>query len=227
MSAARNKGIETATGDFVAFLDADDEYDGEHLSTLKRLMETYPGHTVYATSYVTRENGKDRKPLIGGLRFKASRASGEGVMESFFRVASSKHCPVHIGSIAVRRRALGEVRFPVGVKAGEDLYTIALLMTRHDMVFSLAPTYIYNFEDTSRKMGVHEKVDDCFDSLLGSGCMDRYLPRYVALWHTRRAVYALRTGDFRTIRHHLWLSLRIRPLQTKILTAMLSALIKR
>ncbi len=227
VSAARNSGIERANGQFVTFLDADDEYAPNHLETIKHLVETYPDYNVYATSYKIVSGETESKPMIKNLRFKVSKNENEGVMKSFFLTVASKHSPVHIGSIAVRRNALGEIRFPVGVKAGEDLYTTARIMTENEMVFSLTHSYIYNFEETNRTMLTHEKVDDCFDSLLKSDCKDKHLRSYVALWHTRRAVYAMRTKDLKTIRYHLCRSLKIKPLQTKLFTVMLSALIKR
>lgn len=100
-------------------------------------------------------------------------------------------------------------------------------MTENDMVFSFSYTYIYNFEETNRVMSTHEKVDECFDSLLELNCKDKHLRSYIALWHTRRAVYALRFNDTQTIFFHLWRSIRVKPLQTKIFKAMLNAMLNR
>jgi len=227
VSAARNKGIEEAQGEYITFLDADDEYAPTHLSTLKRLIEMYPCHNVYGTAYMIRHGGNDTFPEIKGVKFSQSKAGGEGVLESFFRVMAACHTPVHIGSIAVRRGSLGGIRFPVGVKAGEDLYFIARLMTANSMALTLKPSYIYNFEETNRVMRKHEAIDSLFDGLLRLPCKDPHLRAYIALWHTRRAVYALRTKDFGTIFHHIMRSVAIKPAQTKVYTAMAAALLRR
>lgn len=226
VSAARNHGMSVAQGEYVTFLDADDEYPSNHLSELNRLTETYPNQNVYGTSYVIRCNGSDTMPTIRGVSFSESLSEGEGVLASFFRVMTACHAPVHIGSIAVRRDCLSEVSFPVGVKAGEDLYFIARLMTKNRMVLTLKPSFIYNFEETNRPMGKHEAVDCLFDSLLNKPTIDPYLRSYVALWHTRRAIYALRTRSYGTIFYHLWRSITIKPWQTKVFTAMAVALVK-
>ena len=51
VSAARNRGIKEAKREYVAFLDADDEWKPEHLQTLVGLMEKYPQCGAYSTNY--------------------------------------------------------------------------------------------------------------------------------------------------------------------------------
>ena len=51
-SAARNWGIHESSCDFIAFLDADDEWKPEHLQNIALLNEEYPECGVYATSFI-------------------------------------------------------------------------------------------------------------------------------------------------------------------------------
>lgn len=227
VSAARNRGISIAKKTFVTFLDADDEYNSTHLETLNRLIVKYPNHNIYATSYKIRTEGCESNPQIQNLYLKNSDEGTDGVVKSFFHAAASKHMPVHLCSLAVRREIFCENLFPVGVKVGEDLYFISRIMIENDMVFSFSHTYTYNFEETNRIMMRHEKIDEYFDDLLKLGCKDKYLRAYVALWHTRRAVYAMRFNDMGTIFYHLMKSLRIKPLQIKLFKVLFYSIFKK
>ena len=54
VSAARNRGIEEAKGELIAFLDADDEWSPEYLFTQYHLYQKYPQCDVFACNYANR-----------------------------------------------------------------------------------------------------------------------------------------------------------------------------
>src|SRR6266480_114793 len=51
VSAARNRGISEATGDYVAFLDADDYWTPEYLPAITDLIARFPQCGLYATHF--------------------------------------------------------------------------------------------------------------------------------------------------------------------------------
>lgn len=60
---SRNKGIELSTGDFITFLDSDDEYSEDHLSKRVEFMEKHPwvdlihgGVNIIGSEYVRDKN---------------------------------------------------------------------------------------------------------------------------------------------------------------------------
>jgi glycosyltransferase involved in cell wall biosynthesis len=66
-SFARNRGVELAKFEHIAFLDADDEWKPDFLIHIQRLYNNFPDCGAYATAYeVVEENGSRYfPPLIG------------------------------------------------------------------------------------------------------------------------------------------------------------------
>lgn len=56
--AARNLGIREAQAEWVAFLDADDEWYPEHLARMAEMVKKYPDVNFFSCGWETNENGK-------------------------------------------------------------------------------------------------------------------------------------------------------------------------
>lgn len=77
VSAARNKGISESRYEYVAFLDADDQWTDNHLEIIAGLIKKYPRCGVFGTSYYFCRPGKkpflpvlpDRFAFDGRIRF--------------------------------------------------------------------------------------------------------------------------------------------------------------
>jgi glycosyltransferase involved in cell wall biosynthesis len=197
VSAARNRGVSEAQAELVAFLDADDEWLPEFLSTIMRLRTTYGECGVYATSYcIVCGDQPERRAILRGI----PAAFSEGVLEDYFKVATNSDPPVWSSAVAVRKSTLLNLGgFPVGVIAGEDLLTWARLAERTDVAYSSTPLARFYAPDamTYRPPRIPQQPDVVGHGLLA--LLENAPPErreglrgYLGLWHRIRGVVFLK-----------------------------------
>lgn len=112
--AARNLGVEKATGDWVAFLDADDLWYPDHLINLSNAIKACKQPVGCAFSrFMVREEGKDREYPIAEEILKPHAANDLRTVVKAWMV--TRRCPLWTGAVAFRRDLLIEAGlFPAG-----------------------------------------------------------------------------------------------------------------
>lgn len=195
VAAARNRGIEEAQGELIAFLDADDEWKPEYLATQYHLYQKYPECSVYACNYEFRNfEGKVTPTIIRRLPFEGE----DGILSNYFEVASYSHPPICSISIMVKKTAIQAIGgFPVGIKSGEDLLTWARLAVNGKIAYSRMSLAIFNVEGysiTEKPKRLPAKDDIVGKELkkLLNAYPCKGLKLYNALWHKMRSSIYLR-----------------------------------
>ena len=78
VSAARNRGIKEANYDWIAFLDADDLWEVNHLEEINKMMALFPNEKIYVTSFESSD---------GRVMFKHARQTPIFKIENYFKEA--------------------------------------------------------------------------------------------------------------------------------------------
>ena len=135
VSAARNNGVAQASGDYIAFLDADDWWEPTYLERMAQLIADYPEAGLYACNYVYYKPGKTHVALdipTGYINYPKAYYEG-GAM------------PVWTGAAIMPRAVFDEMGgFPLGIKLGEDFLLWAKTAMHYPMAFCEEPLAYYN-----------------------------------------------------------------------------------
>lgn len=139
VSRARNKGLDIARGDYVAFVDSDDRVDPEMYEKL--LRATIPDHDIAFCDMLLRFHDCDRPKETFALGTNRSRTIGNLLLSGI------GGGPCHL---VARRSLVGALRFPEYLNCGEDLwFTLRLFSSAGSVTKIDEPLYIYNQENSS------------------------------------------------------------------------------
>lgn len=140
--AARNLGLETASGDFVYFVDSDDEPMPGCLHRLVDALANQPDCGIAIGANIRRTAGRiDKTKSPAGFTSDLVKNA-----ESYLR---NRILPIAMGSALVRRSAVGPARFPEKAGLDEDTIFWAAVLT-HAMPATVPYAVLVYHHDESR-----------------------------------------------------------------------------
>jgi glycosyltransferase involved in cell wall biosynthesis len=231
VSSARNRGIAEAEGDWIAFLDADDEWLPDFLGKIISLNARFPQCFMLATSYHLQNfKGIREKAVLKKIAFKGDK----GLLNNYFEVASHSHPPVCSSAVVIKRNALLTIGcFPVGINSGEDLVTWAKLALNYQIGYSIDPCAIFYLSESHELRSKPSRPHDDNDSVgkelthMYTICTDnhkRSLKKYISHWYKMRASVYLRDCNIKGTWKSAFRSLKINPLNYKLYGILLISL---
>lgn len=232
VSAARNRGIQEAKFDLIAFLDADDEWDPEYLSTQYDLFQKFPKCSIFACSYEFKNSeGKASSAIINKLPFSEEN----GILSNYFHVASCSHPPLWTSAVVVKKEAIQAIGgFPVGITSGEDLIVWAKLAFYYPIAYTKKVLATFILDDShivsNQPSRLHDETDYIANELIllyNKAELDKKsgLRKYISLWYKMRASVYLRLNDKKNVFKYSLCSLRYNCFNYKLYLFMSLALL--
>ena len=154
-SAARNAGIDATTGQYITFIDSDDEVDSRYLQTMLDIITRHDAD-VAALSYQIVARGSKPKPVDhdAPIRLFDNR---EAVTDLLYQ----NHLDSSQCFKLIRRSLLYGIRFPEQYRVYEDLLFIYNVYSRcRKVAWTDRKMYFYHKEAAGQMDSVCPQVDD-------------------------------------------------------------------
>lgn len=211
VSSARNRGVNEASAELIAFLDADDEWMPEHLNTLLRLRKNYPDAGAYGTACLIINEGSSAR--IGSYSADIPKEPWEGLLPSYFRAAAFGFPPITASTVAIPKEVFGEMGgFSTAVWIGEDTDLWGRIALKYPIAFSWRGMGMYHTEASNRACNRGESIKenifihtarDAIEAGEVSPSVQVDLLEYIAKKQIETAFYNINLGNPKFARENL------------------------
>lgn len=136
LAAARNTGIENASGDYILLLDSDDALDPHAFSILKEIIENdSPDIIVFGMRFIF-PDGTIKS--VGGNYVPNSK-------DQYLKDVIYRNCIVTVCGKLYSRKLFNQVKFIEGLNYGEDYATLPRLIHKANSITDLSNHILYNY----------------------------------------------------------------------------------
>lgn len=162
VSSARNLGVKEAKYDYIAFLDADDEWLPNHLEEINKLISAYRDKAdVFVTNFARKYSNRKIIPNRKKEELKS------GIIENYFKIAIKKAI-IHTSCVCISKEALEDVNgFDIRISRGEDIEVWTKLARKYKIAYSSSVTehYLQDAKNNSnRKFDIKKSYAYYIDS---------------------------------------------------------------
>ena len=146
LSAARNRGVTLARGQYVALLDADDIWKPTYLKSMFKLIENYPNHHIFGCTYKESRNGR-----LMDIRtsFEAQLNQESYVLDDFFS-ANYKQFIVDQSSLIFDRNFIKTHTFNEHIDVSEDVDYYLNYFASQQIIFLNRSLMIKTYDDNDQ-----------------------------------------------------------------------------
>lgn len=191
VSVARNRGVREARYNWIVFLDGDDLWEENHLSTFAEMIMKYPNDKVFCTSH-------SKSKYKGGY---VPKDIGEyEIIDDYFEEVMKHVDFIWTSATCINKSVFDNVGgFPVGINRGEDLDLWARIGKQYRIIRSRTLTAIYRLDSENKLTGKRSKYGNSILSIIDLKGKKGNERVYFKKMIYKRLKADLRYGDFKEL----------------------------